>query len=73
MPRSCIEAIGVEPEGQCVFETADSREVRMDFVRAFIAFMGGLTAGRVVIGEDDVEPLLGVTALELAGSRGRSG
>ena len=29
--------------------------------------MGDLTAGRVVIGEDDVEPLLGVTALESAG------
>ena len=67
VPRSCIKAIGVEPEGQRVYETADGREVRMDFARAFIEFMGDLTAGRIVIGEDDVEPLLGVTALESAG------
>ena len=29
--------------------------------------MGDLTAGRVVIADGDVEPLLGVTALESAG------
>ena len=39
----------------------------MDFARAYIEFMGDLTAGRIVIGEDGVEPLLGVTALESAG------
>ena len=34
---------------------------------AFIEFMGDLTAGRILIGEDGVEPLFGVTALESAG------
>ena len=29
--------------------------------------MGEITAGRVVFGPDDVEPVLGVTALESAG------
>ena len=29
--------------------------------------MGDLTAGRIVIGDDSTEPLLGVTALESAG------
>ena len=67
VPRSCIEAIGVEPEGQRVYETADGREVRLDFARAFIEFMGDLTAGRIVIGEEDVEPQLGATVLESAG------
>jgi hypothetical protein len=32
-----------------------------------IRFMGEITAGRVVFGPDDVEPVLGVTALESAG------
>jgi hypothetical protein len=32
-----------------------------------IRFMGEVTAGRVVFGPDDVEPLLGVTALESVG------
>ena len=67
VPRACVEAIGLEPEGQRVDETADGREVRMDFTRAFIEFMGDLTAGRIIIADNDVEPLLGVTALESAG------
>ena len=67
VPRSCIEAIGIEPEGRRVYETADGREVRMDFALARIEFMGDLTAGRIIIGDDGVEPLLGVTALESAG------
>lgn len=66
-PRACIEAIGLKPEGQRVFDTADGREVRLDFTRAFIEFMGDLTAGRVVIADNDAEPLLGLTALESAG------
>ena len=67
VPRSCIEAIGVEPVGRRVYETADGREIRMDFALAYIEFMGDLTAGRIIIGDDGVEPLLGVTALESAG------
>ena len=67
VPRSCIETIGVEPEGQRVHETADGREVRMDFAIARIEFMGDVTAGRVIVGDDGVEPLLGITALESAG------
>ncbi len=67
VPRSCIEAIGLKPEGQRVYETADGRKIRMDFSRAFIEFMGDLTAGRIIIGDEGTEPLLGVTALESAG------
>ena len=32
-----------------------------------ISFMGKVTAGRVIFGPDDAEPLLGVTALESVG------
>ena len=67
VPRCCIEAIGLKPEGRRVYEMADGREVAMDFARAYIEFMGDLTAGRVIIGDNDTEPLLGVTALESAG------
>ena len=66
VPRACVEAIGLEPEGQRVYDTADGREV-LDFTRAFIEFMGDLTAGRVVIADDNAEPLLGAAALESAG------
>ena len=67
VPRACVEAIGLAPEGQRVYETADGREARLDFARAFIEFLGDLTAGRVVIVDNDAEPLLGVAALESAG------
>lgn len=67
VPRSCIEAIGLKPEGQRVYETADGQAVRMDFTCACIEFMGDLTAGRIIIGDDDAEPLLGLTALESVG------
>ena len=67
VPRSCVEATGVAPEGQRVYETADGREIRLDFAIARIEFMGDVTAGRIVIGEDGAEPLLGLTALESAG------
>ena len=63
VPRCCIEAIGLKPEGRRVYEMADGREVAMDFARAYIEFMGDLTAIRVIVG-GDTEPLLGVTALE---------
>lgn len=66
VPRSCIEAICLEPEGQRVYETADGREIRMDFTRTYIEFMGDVTTGRI-IGDEGVEPLLEVTALESTG------
>ena len=67
VPRTCIEAIGLEPEGQRFYETADGRQIKMDFSLAFIEFMGDLTAGRIIIGDEDAEPLLGLMALESAG------
>ena len=67
VPRSCIDAIGLDPEGQRSYETADGRQIRMEFARAFIEFMGDLTAGRIIIGDENAEPLLGLTALESAG------
>ena len=67
VPRTCIEAIGLEPEGQRFYETADGRQIRMEFAIARIEFMGDLTAGRIIIGDEDAEPLLGLTALESAG------
>ncbi len=41
------------------------REYR--FGHVVIEFMGDVTAGRVIFGPADVEPILGVTALESVG------
>ncbi len=67
VPRPHLEAIGLEPRGRRVYETADGREVTMDVTTGEIEFMGELTAGIVIFGDAAAEPLLGVTALESAG------
>ena len=67
VPRSRSEAIGIRPEGQRVYELADGSEVSMDVAGARIEFMGELTAGLIIFGDTDAEPLLGVTALESVG------
>ena len=67
VPRQHLEAIGLAPKGQRVYELADGREIRMDITTADIEFMGEIVGGTILFGEADVEPLLGVTALESVG------
>ena len=67
VPRSRLEAIGLKPVGQRVYELADGTEVEMDIAGAQLEFMGELTAGLIIFGDSDTEPLLGVTALESVG------
>ena len=67
VPRPCLEAIGLAPKGQRVYETADGREVKMDVTTGDIEFMGEFTAGILIFGDPDAKPLLGVTALESVG------
>ena len=67
VPRPCLEAIGLELKGYRTYELADGSEIRLDTTTADIEFMGEVTAGRIIFGEPDTEPLLGVTALESAG------
>ncbi len=44
-----------------------ARKIRMDITTADIEFMGEIVGGTILFGEADVEPLLGVTALESVG------
>ena len=67
IPRPHLEAIGLAPRTRRVYETADGREITMDVTTAELEVMGELTAGLIIFGEADAEPLLGVTALESAG------
>ena len=67
VPRPHLKAIGLVPKRQRVYETADGREVKFDVTTGDIEFMGDLTAGVLIFGEADAEPLLGVTALESVG------
>ena len=67
VPRKHLEAIGLLPRTQRIYGLADGSEIRLDVTGGEIQFMGETTWGTIVFGEDDAEPLLGVTALESVG------
>ena len=67
VPRPHLEAIGLSPRGQRVYELADGSEIKMDITVAEIEFMGEIVGGTILFGEANTEPLLGVTALESVG------
>ena len=50
-----------------MYEVADGSLKAMDAAVAKIEFMGEFVGGTVIFGEADVEPLLGLTALESVG------
>ena len=62
-----LAAAGLVPIGRSAYELADGTVHEYEFGLAQIEFMGEVTAGRVIFGPDDVDPLLGVTALESVG------
>jgi clan AA aspartic protease len=66
-PSAELRKIGIKPIGKMSYELADGSLEEYEFGLAEISFMGEITAGRVIFGPDNVEPLLGVTALESVG------
>ncbi len=66
-PSAALARIHVHPVGTMAYERADGSVHEYRFGLVQIEFMGEVTAGRVIFGPDDAEPLLGVTALESAG------
>jgi len=68
-PACELEKIGVKRRGNTIYELADGQEVQFDFGLVEIELEDRLTSGRVVFGPDNVEPILGVTALESAALR----
>ncbi len=67
VPRPHLEAIGLLPKGQRICGLADGSEIRMEFTTGDIEFMGEIVGATIVLGEEDAEPSLGVTALESVG------
>lgn len=67
VPRQHLEAIGLEPEGERVYGLADGSEHRMSITVGRIEFMGEVVGATIVMGDEESEPLLGVTALESVG------
>lgn len=67
VPRKFLTEIGLEPKGKRTYELADGSEVKMDITTGDLEFMGEIVGGTIIMGADDVEPILGVTALESVG------
>jgi clan AA aspartic protease len=67
VPAFQLKRIGIEPIGKMGYELADGTVQEYQFGLAEITFMGEITAGRVIFGPDNAEPILGVTALESVG------
>jgi len=67
VPGAELEKIGVKKEGRMSYELADGTVKEYPFGLARIEFMGETTAGRVIFGSPESEPILGVTALESVG------
>lgn len=66
-PATELARAGIHPVGRTTYELADGTLHEYPFGLAQIEFMGEVTAGRVVFGPADVEPILGATALESVG------
>ena len=67
VPGNHLREIGIKPDGKRTYELADGTEVAMDVAVARVEFMGEFVGATVIFGKDDVEPILGVTALESVG------
>jgi|SRR6185369_2658011 clan AA aspartic protease len=62
-----LKKIGIKAIGKMAYELATGTIVEYEFGLAEISFMNETTAGRIIFGPENVEPLLGVTALESVG------
>jgi len=67
VPRPRLVEAGIGPEGKAVYELANGEPVEYEYGFARITFMGQQTVTQVIFGPPDVEPILGVAALENVG------
>lgn len=66
-PQTDLVRMGLSEAGRMAYELADGTVRKYGFGLVTIEFMGEITAGRVIFGPDNCEPILGVTALESVG------
>ena len=67
VPRQYLEGIGLEPNGERVYELADGSEMTVETTTGNIEFMNEVIGSLIAFGEAGTEPLLGVIALQAAG------
>ena len=67
IPRSQLEKIGIAPVSSRLVELADGSSTRLDLGIAILSFVGEDSPSAVFFGADDADPLLGTTAMQVAG------
>jgi clan AA aspartic protease len=67
VPASELKRIGIEPTGKRVYEMANGQHAEFEVGEARFSFCEETFPIRVIFGPDDIEPILGVIALESAG------
>jgi clan AA aspartic protease len=66
-PAKHLQSIGITPIRKRTCELADGSEITREIGAALVEFMGEMVAVNIIFGADDVEPILGLTALESVG------
>ena len=67
VPAKYCKKIGLKPKSKRTYALADGSEVTLDITTGELEFMGDIVGSTIIIGADDAEPILGVTALESVG------
>ncbi|HTQ37894.1 MAG TPA: clan AA aspartic protease [Pirellulales bacterium] len=67
VPANRLREIGILPSGKRTYELGDGSEVVLDIGVGRVEFMGDMVGATIIFGKDNIEPILGVTALESVG------
>lgn len=67
VPGQHLRKIGLAPKAKRTHELADGSEVKLDITTGDMEFMGEIVGSTIIFGDENAEPILGVTALESVG------
>jgi clan AA aspartic protease len=67
VPGKYLKELGFSPKAKRTYELADGSEVKLEITTGELEFMGEIVGSTLIFGDDDAEPILGVTALESVG------
>ncbi|HEX5601502.1 MAG TPA: aspartyl protease family protein [Pyrinomonadaceae bacterium] len=66
-PASELRRVGIEPVGKRMYELASGELREYEYGLAELRFMDEITSTDIIFGPENIEPILGVIALEGAG------
>ena len=62
-----LEEAGIQVEGKQSYELTNGQAIEYKYGFARVSFMGSETVSEIIFGPEDIEPILGVLALEGVG------